>query len=131
MTRLVVKRESLGINTKHTSPSYIDGSDEQVLVSADYGLPSVSPLGANLLEGNVFSTGYTYLNATPLANNATLSIAIAWGSGVEPKIDISGLCHGDAEGYLYEGATVTGGTHIASYCTKQNDCVNKQLSGIA
>jgi hypothetical protein len=112
MTRLVVKRESLGINTKHTSPSYLDGQDEQVLVSADYGLPTSTPLGANLLEGNVYSIGYVYPLTNPLADGANFDIAIAFGAGLEPKVSIEGVCQGDAMGYLYEGATVTGGTAL-------------------
>jgi hypothetical protein len=114
MTRLVVKRESTGTNTRHVSPSYVDGSDEQVLVSADYALPTVSPLGANLMEGNSFTLGYAYPFSAGLADSANFDIAIAFGAGVEPKLSIEGLCVGNAIGYLYEGATATGGTALTS-----------------
>jgi hypothetical protein len=114
MTRLVVKRESTGTNTRHVSPSYLDGSDEQVLVSADYALPTVSPLGANLMEGNSFTLGYAYPFSAGLADSANFDIAIAFGAGVEPKLSIEGLCVGNAIGYLYEGATATGGTALTS-----------------
>lgn len=112
MTRLVVKRESTGTNTRHVSPSYLDGSDEQVLVSADYALPTVSPLGANLMEGNSYTLGYAYPFSAGLADSANFDIAIAFGAGVEPKMSIEGLCVGNAIGYLYEGATATGGTAL-------------------
>ena len=114
MTRIVVKRESLGINTKHTSPSYLDGDNEQVLVSADYALPTTSSLGANLMEGNSYTLGYTYPFSAGLANNANFDIAIAFGAGIEPKLSVEGLCVGNALGYMYEGATVTGGTALTS-----------------
>jgi len=114
MTRIVVKRESLGINTKHTSPSYLDGDNEQVLVSADYALPTTTPLGANLMEGNSYTLGYTYPFSAGLANNTNFDIAIAFGAGVEPKLNVEGLCVGNAMGYMYEGATVTGGTALTS-----------------
>ena len=114
MTRLVVKRESTGTNTRHVSPSYLDGSDEQVLVSADYALPTVSPLGANLMEGNSFALGHAYPFSAGLADSANFDIAIAFGAGVEPKMSIEGLCVGNAIGYLYEGATATGGTAMTS-----------------
>lgn len=120
MTRLVVKRESLGINTKHSSPSYVDGSDEQVLVSADYGLPTTSPLGANLLEGHVFSIGYTYPFSAKLADTANFDIAIAFAAGTQPKVTIEGLCVGNAMGYLYEGATTSGGTALTEVNLNRN-----------
>ena len=112
MTRLVVKRESTGTNTRHVSPSYLDGNDEQVLVSADYALPTVSPLGANLMEGNSYTLGHAYPFSAGLADSANFDIAIAFGAGVEPKLNIEGLCVGNAIGYLYEGATATGGTAL-------------------
>lgn len=112
MTRLVVKRESLGINTKHTSPSYLSGDGEQVLISSNYGMPSESPFGVNALEGNSFVVGHTYPFSAKLADGANFQIAIAFGSGVEPKLNIEGICVGDAMGYLYENATVSGGTSL-------------------
>jgi hypothetical protein len=120
MTRLVVKRESLGINTKHTSPSYIDGSNEQILVSADYGLPTTSPLGANLLEGHVHTIGYAYPFSAKLADGANFDIAIAFASGIQPKVTIEGLCVGNAMGYLYENATTSGGTALAQVNLNRN-----------
>lgn len=112
MTRLVVKRESLGVNTRHTSPSYVDGNDEQVLVSSQRGLPTSSTLGASISEGTAFTTGYVYMNASKLANGANFDIAIAFGGTTEASVDITGLCAGNAEGYLYEGATTSGGTAL-------------------
>ena len=120
MTRLVVKREALGVHTRNTSPSYVDGSDEQVLVSADYGLPTTSPLGANLLEGQVFSIGYTYPFSAKLADGANFDIAIAFASGTQPKLTIEGLCVGNAMGYMYEGATTSGGTPLTEVNLNRN-----------
>ena len=120
MTRLVVKREALGVHTRHNSPSYVDGSDEQVLVSADYGLPTTSPLGANLLEGHVYSIGYAYPFSAKLADAANFDIAIAFAAGVESKVTIEGLCVGNAMGYLYEGATTSGGTALTEVNLNRN-----------
>lgn len=120
MTKLVVKREALGVHTRNTSPSYVDGNDEQVLVSADYGLPTTSPLGANLLEGHVFSLGYTYPFSAKLADTANFDIAIAFAAGVQPKVTIEGLCVGNAMGYMYEGATTSGGTALTEVNLNRN-----------
>ena len=117
MTRLVVKRESLGINTKHTSPSYIDGSNEQVLVSTAYGLPTVSTLEAHIIQGDAYSAGAV---STSLANGANLDLAIAFGSGIEARLGVDGICGGNGMGYFYEGATVSGGTPLGSINLDRN-----------
>ena len=110
MTRLVVKRESLGINTKHTSPSYLDGNGEQVLVGTEHPLPTEDHFSANLHLGNAYSFGALNDFSNKLADGDSLDIAIAFGSNVEANLSIEGLCGGDAEGFFYENATVTGGT---------------------
>lgn len=120
MTRLVVKREALGVHTRNTSPSYVDGNDEQVLVSADYGLPTTSPLGANLLEGHTYAIGYTYPFSAKLADGANFDIAIAFAADTQPKVTIEGLCAGNAMGYLYEGATTSGGTALTEVNLNRN-----------
>jgi hypothetical protein len=66
------------------------------------------------MEGNSFTLGYAYPFSAGLADSANFDIAIAFGAGVEPKLSIEGLCVGNAIGYLYEGATATGGTALTS-----------------
>lgn len=65
-----------------------------------------------LLEGHAFSTGYVYDFATPLDAGSSINIAIAFPSGLNPVFSVSGLCSGNAVGYMYEGATVSGGTSL-------------------
>ena len=117
MTRLVVKRESLGVNTRHTSPSFINGGDDQVLVSSHHGLPTASTLEAHLMEGAAYSVGAI---ASSLADGTSLDIAIAFGSGVEAKLSVEGVCGGNGFGFMYEGATVSGGTPIGSINLDRN-----------
>lgn len=120
MTKLVVQRESLGTSTQHSSVSYVNGGDEQVLVSADYALPTATTFGAHLHEGLLFTLGYSYSFAAPLANGANFDIVVAFGPGVKPKVSIEGLCVGNAMGYLYEGATTTGGTALTAINLDRN-----------
>lgn len=63
-----------------------------------------------LIEGQAFSVGHTHDFASPLANLASIDIAIAFPQGMNPIFSIKGLSDGDAVGYLYEGASVTGGS---------------------
>ena len=120
MTKLTVQRESLGTSTQHSSVSYVNGGDEQVLVSADYALPTSTTFGAHLIEGLLYSIGYSYSFASPLADGANFDIVIAFGPGIEPRVAIEGLCVGNAMGYLYEGATTTGGTALTDVNLNRN-----------
>jgi hypothetical protein len=65
-----------------------------------------------LIEGQAFSTGFVRTFADPLPATESIDIAIAFPSGLNPVFSISGLCAGNAVGYLYEGATVSGGTSL-------------------
>ena len=65
-----------------------------------------------LIEGHGFSTGYVRTFADPLPATQSIDIAVAFPSGLNPVFTISGLCNGNAVGYLYEGASVSGGTSL-------------------
>jgi len=65
-----------------------------------------------LIEGHAFATGYMYGFDNPLGSGESFDIAIAFPQGVNPVFTIAGLSAGNAEGFLYEGASVTGGTSL-------------------
>ena len=120
MTKLILQRESLGTSTQHSSVSYVNGGDEQVLVSADYAMPTATVFGAHLLEGLLYSIGYTHSFASPLADGASIDVVLAFGPNTEPRVAIEGLCVGNAMGYLYEGTTTTGGTALTGINLNRN-----------
>jgi hypothetical protein len=72
------------------------------------------------IEGRSYAIGVVNSFASPLAAGASMNIAIAWASGVTPSISVSGLCGGNAMGYLYEGAVVTGGTSVSAVNINRN-----------
>lgn len=65
-----------------------------------------------LIEGQAFSLGYVRTFTNPLPAGQSIDIALAFPSGLNPIISISGLCAGNAIGYLYENAVMTGGTSL-------------------
>ena len=65
-----------------------------------------------LIEGQAFSLGYVRTFANPLPAGQSIDIALAFPSGVNPVFSISGLCAGNAVGYMYEGSVVSGGTSL-------------------
>lgn len=109
---ILVERESLTTKSRHVSPSYVDKDGNQYLTSSDRPFPTIDIGQLRLNEGKAFAIGAMYPFSAPLAAGASIDVALAFPSGVTPTITIEGLCGGDAEGYLYENASVTGGTSI-------------------
>ena len=109
---ILVERESLTTKSRHVSPSYADINRTQILVGSENPMPTQDVGKLRLLEGRAYAIGAVYPFSAPLADGASIDIAIAFPSGVNPVFSISGLCAGDAMGYLYEGSSVTGGTPI-------------------
>jgi hypothetical protein len=67
---------------------------------------------ARLIDGHAFSLGYVRTFADPLPAGQSIDIALAFPSGMNPIISISGLSAGNAIGSLYEGSVVSGGTPL-------------------
>ena len=67
---------------------------------------------SRLIDGQAFSTGLVADFANPIADGSSIDIAIAFPQGIDPVFTIAGLSNGNAVGYLYEGASVTGGTSL-------------------
>lgn len=65
-----------------------------------------------LIEGQAFSTGYVRDFGNPLPDGQSINIAIAFPSGLNPVFSVSGLCAGNAVGYMFENAVVSGGTSL-------------------
>ena len=83
-----------------------------------------------LIEGHAFSAGVVYDFATPLAAEASIDIAIAFPSGVNPVFSVQGLCSGNAVGYMYENAVVTGGTSLNIINRNRSSTITSQGVGL-
>jgi hypothetical protein len=83
---------------------------EQRIASVDDPQPIITYGNQKLRDGKVFGLGVVYTFASPLPDGESIDIGIAWPAGVTPVVIFSGLCAGDAIGYLYEGSSLTGGT---------------------
>lgn len=67
---------------------------------------------AHLNEGDLFATGYIHDFSNPLAAGASINIALAFPTNIVPVFFVEGISIGNAMGYLYENASVTGGTSL-------------------
>jgi hypothetical protein len=109
-----VKRESLDTRAIHVSPSYTDNSSVQQLAGSDKPFPMVDINHLRLHEGRAYNAYRMYPDAAKLAAGASCNIAVAWASNVYAHLLVDASCGGDAELYIYEGATVTGGTSFTA-----------------
>jgi hypothetical protein len=74
-------------------------------------------------DGRAFFAYKIAPDATPLAAGATIDIVLASPSGVFSHITIDAMCLGDAELYIYEGTSTTGGTSFTPINRNRNYAV--------
>jgi len=105
-----VELESLTTKSRFVSIVATDIDGEGQVNGSAYPMVSQTLGQLCLAEGRIFGVGVVYDFATPLAAGASIDIGIAWPAGVTANIAFYGLCAGNALGYLYEGADLSGGT---------------------
>ena len=123
---LTVERESLTTASRLVTPTYMAANGNQVIGSVDDPLPQIDYGEQKLKDGKVYAIGVVYDFDAPLADDASIDIGIAWNAGVTPVVSFSGLCQGDALGFLYEGATMTGGTAATAVKLNRNSAIASQ-----
>lgn len=129
MAQIYVTPESDTNKARYAIPAYQDKDGEYALSGSIYPSPSINIGELRLNEGVAFALGIVRDFSNPLPDNQSIDIAIAFPAGVTPTISISGLCAGDAMGYLYEGASVTGGTSITP--VQKNRSLTTASQGVA
>jgi hypothetical protein len=95
---LVVNRESLTTDSRHTSPSFVANSGSQALIGVDDPMPQIGYGAQKLRDGKVYGIGVIYDFDSPLADGASIDIGIAWSAGVTPTLSFFGLCQGRCHG---------------------------------
>jgi len=109
-----VERESISTKARFVSPTYTDKDGVQQVIGSDRSMPVLDVNHLRLHEGRAFKAYKIYPDAAKLSAGASCNIAIAWATGVTPHILVDASCGGDAELYIYEGSTVTGGTSFTA-----------------
>jgi hypothetical protein len=126
-----VQRESLDTKSQHVSVSFADKDNVQYLAGSAKPFPTEDVTLLRLEEGKAFALGVVRSFANPLPDGESIDIAIAFAAGVTPNISISGLCAGDAMGFLYEGSVVTGGTAITALNKNRNSLITSQSAALS
>jgi hypothetical protein len=121
-----ISRESDTTKSRHVNPAYVDKDGVSYIAGSDRPFPIVDINHLRLHEGRAFKAYRIYPSATKLADGASCNIAIAWASGVYPHILMDASCGGDAELYMYEGATVSGGTSFTAVKRNRTSATTSQ-----
>lgn len=115
-----VALESQTTKSRFVSPTYIDRDGQATAIGSELPMPIADISTLRTVEGRSYAIGVLNSFASPLAAGASIDIAIAWASGVKPSVSVTGLCAGNAMGFLYEGAVVTGGTAASGVNVNRN-----------
>lgn len=107
---LTVKRESMTTASRHVTPSFGKRDGSHVLVDYSEPFPMVEVNHYRLHEGRAFIAYYLQNGVSPLADGASINVAIAANTGYTPHITIGAFCGGDSSLFVYESATASGGT---------------------
>lgn len=109
-----VLRESENTKSRFVTPTFIDKDGNQTVAGSEKPFVMADVNHVRLHEARAYYVYYLNGDANPLANDASIDIAIAWASGKLPHLVFDVNCGGDAEFTIYEGATVTGGTSFTA-----------------
>jgi hypothetical protein len=123
---LTVERESLTTASRLVTPTYMAANGDQTVAGVDNPLPQIDYGEQKLKDGKVYGIGVVRDFDDPLPDGDSIDIGIAWNAGITPTISFFGLCQGDAIGYLYEGATMTGGTAATAVKLNRNSAIASQ-----
>lgn len=107
-----VQRESLDTKAQHVSPAYADKDGVQYITSSDKPFPVIDVNHLRLHEARAYYAYRMAPYATGLAAGSSIDIAIAWPAGYAPHAVFDYGCAGEAELYVYESPTTSGGTSL-------------------
>lgn len=117
---IIVQRESENTKAILTTLTQKNNSGDQVIAGADAPVIIVDVNHQRNHDGRAFYAYKIAPDSAPLVANASIDIVLASPSNVFPHITIDGLCLGDAELYVYEGPTTTGGTSFTPINRNRN-----------
>ena len=121
---IIVQRESENTKAILTTLTHKSNSGDQVISGADAPVIMVDVNHQRNHDGRGYFAYKIAPDSAPLASAASINIVLASPSGVFPHVTVDGMCLGDAELYIYEGASTTGGTAFTPINRNRNYAVS-------
>jgi len=126
MTIQYIKPESDNTNGRYVVLSHQTMDGDLVLSGDEAPLPTISNGDIALVDGVSYAFGVVRAGGDQLPDGQSIDIAIAFASGVQAKINIEGSASGNATGFLYENATVSGGTTATAVSRNRNSTIESE-----
>jgi hypothetical protein len=126
---LTVERESLTTASRHVTPSFGRRDGTHVLVDSSEPFPTIDINHYRLHEGRAYYAYKMHPDAAKLNASASINIAIAFPANVYAHAVMTYECGGEAEFYIYEAATTSGGTAMTLH--RRNRYLNVASQGAA
>lgn len=124
MATTLIELESLTTKSRFVTPVQKNNAGTFVVAGADAPLITVDVNHQRNHDGRAFFAYKLYPVASKLAALASIDIVMASPAGVFPHISVEAFCQGDAEFYLYEGSSTTGGTVFTPINRNRNYAVS-------
>lgn len=121
-----VELESLTTKSRFVTLVQKNNSGTYAIAGADAPLIMVDVNHQRNHDGRAFYAYKVYPDSAKLAADASIDIAMAAPAGVFPHVTVDGLCLGDAELYVYEGSTTSGGTSFTPINRNRNYTLTNQ-----
>lgn len=124
-----VQQESFTTKSRFVTPTYIDKDGVTYLTSSDRPFPVVDVNHLRLHEGRAYYVYKMFPYVAGLGAGASIDIAIAWPAGYAPHTVFDYGGSGEAEFYVYEAPTTSGGT--AMTINRRHRIITTASSGAA
>ena len=121
---IIVQRESENTKSRLVTLTHKNNAGDQVIAGADAPVITVDVNHQRNHDGKAFYAYKIAPDSAPLASGASINIVLASPSGVFPHVTVHGMCLGDAELYIYEGTSTTGGTAFTPINRNRNYSVS-------
>lgn len=119
-----VELESVTTKSRFVTPVQKNNAGTYVVAGADAPMIVVDVNHQRNHDGRAFFAYKTYPTSAKLAAGASIDIVLASPSGVIPHLTVDAFCQGDAELYVYEGTSTTGGTSFTPINRNRNYSVS-------
>lgn len=121
---ITVQRESENTKSRLVTLTHKNNAGDQVIAGADAPVIMVDVNHQRNHDGRAFYAYKIAPDSAPLAALASIDIVLASPSGVYPHLTVEGLCLGDAELFIYEGTSTTGGTAFTPINRNRNYAIS-------
>ena len=124
MAVTLIELESLTTKSRLVTQVQKNNAGTFVVAGADAPLIMVDVNHQRNHDGRAFFAYKLYPVASKLAASASIDIVMASPAGYFPHISVEAFCQGDAEFYIYEGTSTTGGTSFTPINRNRNYSVS-------